>query len=185
MKADLAHFESETRAAIDAARVLFASLSPAQMTARPLPAAWSAAECLEHLTLTAEAFLPALDGAIAQSEYLSDRAYVPGWLGRWFLAQIDGPAPRAFPAPPQFHPRSASSGAQALEAYCEAHEKMLARIPNLEPLDLGRIRVRSPFARWIYYPVGLTCYLIPAHCRRHLAQARAAAGLAVPTRPGS
>jgi len=174
MKAELAYFDQHTRAAIDDARALFAALSPDRAVARPRPGAWSPAECLDHLTLTAEAFL--LLFAVADGAPRSERSYAPGWLGRWFLAQMDVPVKRGFPTKPNFVPRSTRCGAESLAAFVRVYELLLGRAPQLAALDLCRIRVQSPFAKWMSYPLGLVCYLIPAHCRRHLAQARAAAG---------
>jgi len=175
MKRELAILETETRAAINDAQMLFASLTPEETVARPRPGAWSPSECLDHLTLTAEAFLPLIDVQISRSTRYSDKSYIPGWLGRWFLRQIDVPErarKSAFRAPPQFVPRTSRSGSESLAAFVLAHEALLSRIPHLALLDLRRIRVRSPFAARMTYPLGLVCYLIPAHCRRHLAQAR-------------
>ena len=71
-------------------------------------------------------------------------------------------------------PYAPVSGAGSLTAFVRVHESLRERVPRLAPVDLGRIRVPSPFAKWVSYSLGLVCYLIPAHCRRHLAQARAA-----------
>ncbi len=176
MKSALELGERETRAAMAEARQLLASITPEAAVRRPRPDAWSAAECLEHLTITADEFLPLLDEAIARRAAGSVGDYRPGWLGRWFLRQIE-PAEkqRSFRAPSKFVPApSEKTGEQALEAFLAAHERLLVRLPQLEPLDLARVRVNSPFATWMSYPVGLVCYLIPAHCRRHLRQARRA-----------
>jgi len=175
MKQELAILETETRAAINDAQMLFASLTPEEAVARPRPGAWSPSECLDHLTLTAEAFLPLIDAEISRAAKYGDKPYIPGWLGHWFLRQIDVPETAktsAFRAPPQFVPKTSRAGSESVAAFVLAHEALLSRIPQLVPLDLRRIRVRSPFAAWTTYPLGLVCYLIPAHCRRHLAQAR-------------
>jgi hypothetical protein len=153
---------------------LFDLLSEEQAVARPRPGAWSPAECLDHLTITADAFREIFDAEIARAAKRSDRPYVPGWLGRWFIRNIEGPAKRRYQAPARFVPPSPRSGAESLAAFLASHETLLARIPQLAPLDLRRIRVTSPFAAWMTYPLGLVCYLVPAHCRRHLEQARRA-----------
>lgn len=176
MKSALELGERETRALMAEARQLLASVTPEAAIRRPRPDAWSAAECLEHLTITVDEFLPLLDEAIARRQPASAGDYRPGWLGRWFLRQIE-PAEkqRSFRAPSKFVPaQSEKTGAQALEEFLAAHEQFLARLPQMEPLDLTRVRVKSPFVNWMSYPVGLVCYLIPAHGRRHLRQARRA-----------
>jgi hypothetical protein len=174
MKPDLAILEHETRAAMAEAQKLFAPLTPEQTIKRPHPNAWSPAECLQHLTLTAEAYTKVFDEQIQRAAKYSDQPYTPGWLARWFLGNVDIPVKRGFKTRSAFIPPTNLTGEQALRSFLASHEALLARIPQLEPLDLRKIRVKSPFAEWMTYPLGLVCYMVPAHCRRHLCQAREA-----------
>jgi hypothetical protein len=38
-------------------------------------------------------------------------------------------------------------------------------------LDLGKIKIASTVIKWLRFPLGMRFALIPAHDRRHLAQA--------------
>ena len=57
-------------------RNLTGSLDPAVYNRRPSEKAWSAAECVEHLSATAREMIPALDAGVA-------RARENGWLSHW------------------------------------------------------------------------------------------------------
>ncbi len=58
----------------------------ARWAERPEPGRWSAAECVAHLNLTSEAYLPVIDGGLARAERLPTGASVRyrldpvGWL---------------------------------------------------------------------------------------------------------
>ena len=65
---------------------LAAQVAPDQWTKRPDPKSWSVAECVEHLNLTARAFLPLLERAIEEARALGSpaparyRRDLMGWL---------------------------------------------------------------------------------------------------------
>jgi hypothetical protein len=84
---------------------------------------------------------------------------------------MEPPVKRGFRAPAPFVPGSVRPVEEARRDFVAAHEFILSKAEALDRLDLGRIKIESPFAKWISYPLGLVFYILPAHCRRHLWQA--------------
>lgn len=171
MKQELELFQRDTAAALEHARRLFEKLSPEETTQRPTPAEWSVGECLDHLTITAKAYRPIVDEAIARGTPQGIAEYQPAWIWRKFLGALEPPVKRKFKAAAAFVPDNQRPAQEILNDFVQSHEGLIEALPKLEPLDLERIRITSPFASWMRYPLGLTFYIIPAHCRRHLWQA--------------
>ncbi len=171
MKPELEMFRRDTLAAMEHAQRLVGSLSPEAVSRRPSPEEWSVGECLDHLTITARAYHPMVDDAITRGTPLGDREYKPAWIWRKFLGALEPPVKRRFKAAAAFVPEKQRPASEVLNDFVASHEHLIDALPKLDPLDLGQIRITSPFASWMRYPLGLTFYIIPAHCRRHLWQA--------------
>jgi hypothetical protein len=112
-----------------------------------------------------------VEKATAQRAPLSESEYRPSWIWRKFIEALEPPVKRKFKAAPAFLPTEQRTAPEVLKDFLEAHKGLLASIPRLEALDLGKIRIVSPFAAWMRYPLGLVFLIVPAHCRRHLWQA--------------
>lgn len=154
---------------------LVAPLTDEQFTWRPGPAAWSVAECLEHLNATARSYLPALDegidDAIRRGAY-ADGPFDYGWLGRFVTHLIEPPprfrvkAPRAVQPGPARPKRDTTAGFHAFQV------QYMDRLRQANGIDLAHARVRSPVVAWIRIPLGSGFAAMAAHERRHLWQIR-------------
>src|SRR6185436_4931844 len=102
------------------ADALVTPLSDHQFNWRPASEAWSVAECVEHLNVTARMYLPKLDQAIADA--ISRGRYGEGpfrysWLGRWFVRLQEPPAKVRIRAPKSFQPGPTRSRAEIMAAF--------------------------------------------------------------------
>jgi len=174
MKHELETFRRETLAIFDDIERLLIDLSDDDVNRKPSPTEWSAGECLDHLTITARAYRQTLDAHIERGGPLGSREYRPSWIWRKFVASLEPPVKRKFKAPAPFVPSTARRKEQIATDFMVSHQEILAVLPSIERLDTRRIRISSPFASWVRYPLGLVFYILPAHCRRHLWQAREA-----------
>src|SRR5437588_7387216 len=107
--ADFSRIRGEFLAITDRARKVSDRLGPVLLTRRPAPDHWSAAECLLHLRITAEAYLPIWRDAIRRArnsgwQASTDPFRVDLW-GRFFVWFIEPPPKVRFPAPKAFVPR--------------------------------------------------------------------------------
>jgi hypothetical protein len=121
--------------------------------------------------MTARAYLPEFDRCLAEGRPRGAQSYQPGWLWRKFVESMEPPVSRKYPTAPGFVPSGARSVSEVKRDFFAVHQAILDKLPELEARDLGRIKVQSPFARWMRYPLGLVFYILPAHCRRHVWQA--------------
>jgi|CXWL01.1.fsa_nt_gi hypothetical protein len=143
---------------------------------RPAPSSssWSMSECIGHLTLTTEAFLPAMREQLQRPESRARRA--PAKMRRSFLAwmlsrALEPPARQKYPTTTAFVPDEAMSKAETLAEYDRSQDALLAMIRLGDGIDLTRIRLVSPFDPRLHYSFFSALHIAAAHQRRHIAQA--------------
>ena len=132
------------------------------------------AECLIHLNLTSHAFLPLIRNALSRGrarKLLGTGPYRRDIVG-WFVSWVTEPPvrlPVETTAP--FVPAAIDPPAKVLETFDALQEHVRGRVRDAQGLDLGRIRLASPFHPRLKYNLYSCFRIIPAHQRQHLLQA--------------
>lgn len=155
---------------------LVEGLSDAQLNWRPGPDRWSIAECLEHLSISAELYFPMIDEAVARrrAEHGEGRGSGPvsfNFLERWVLGTLEPPVRLKVRSPRIFAPPSDLDGKETITRFLSVQDELERRIRDAEGLDLRRIRVPSPVSRLVRSRLGFVFAYLVAHERRHLWQA--------------
>jgi len=160
------------------ARRLVTGLSNADLNWQPNQGTgWSVAQCLDHLAQCNKIYVEALREAARQSSPATcpRRGPIkPGWLGRWFISEMEPPPKRKIKAQKKVMPISEQNGAEVLKAFIAAHDEVRSLVGESRDLDLNRIRFRNPFLRILPWTIGTGLLVIGAHDRRHLWQAQQA-----------
>jgi hypothetical protein len=174
----LASIEVELRDAIARAARLVESVDDGAFQNRPDPGRWSMAECLIHLNLTAQAYLPLIDAALASSLEGSASGTPPAThryrrdMMGWVLSKtMEPPVRTRVKTAAAFIPSGGRSRGEILEEFTALHEQLIERLHRASGRDLGKMRVASPFNARITYNLYSAFRIIPAHDRRHLWQA--------------
>lgn len=140
---------------------------------RPAPRCWSIAECLDHLNVTAEVFLPALhraiDGGIAASG--EPRGPHRGWVGGWILRVVEPPPQKRFRAPKRAQPRAHLELDQVEAHFQQLQREILACLTRAEGVDLAKTRLGHPMFALLRLSLSEMFGVLVAHERRHLWQA--------------
>jgi hypothetical protein len=136
---------------------------------RPADGGWTAAECVEHLQITAVAFLPAWYRVQAQATPKPGKRYAFWW--RWFLSSMRNPAKLRVRTPAPFRPTSSPELAIVLAKYFEQRDQILSLAMQTSKSQKGGYVVASPFVAWMKYPNDFSFDLWLAHEDRHLKQA--------------
>lgn len=175
MHDDVKRILDELEAADRDAVALVGPLTEAQANWQPREGrGWSVTQCLDHLATTALTYLvPMAEAAdLARAEGRLRRAAIaPGWFARWFLAELEPPPRRRFPAPPKIQPVSRLPREAALARFLEAQRTVRERLSAWQDLDLQGVRFSNPLAP-VRFTLGSGFRIIAAHGRRHLWQAR-------------
>ena len=135
------------------------------------------AECLIHLNLTSRAFLPLIRDAITRGRdrrVAGSGPYRRDLVG-WFLCWMTEPPIRLrVKTTAPFVPGSTEPKEQVLHELDALQAQLVGCVRESDGLDLGRLRVGSPFDPRIRYNLYSCLRLIPAHQRQHLSQAERA-----------
>jgi len=163
---------SELIASDDRARHLIAGLTAEQLNWRPSPSAWSIGQCLEHLAIGSELYLPPMAKALRDKPPSAVPEITPGWFGRWFIASFIEPSSgtRRARAPRKIQPESRVD-VSVLDRFLRSNQSVRELILRARDHDVNRIRFANPFVTGIRFTVGTGLEIISGHERRHLLQA--------------
>ncbi len=163
---------SELNASDQRATHLLAGLTSEQLNWQPSPAAWSVGQCLAHLAVTNERYLPPIAKALLDKPKSAVPEITPGWFGRWFIASFAEPSPKTkrARAPKQIQPESRVD-LSVLDRFLRSNDAVRDLILRARDYDVNRIRFPNPFVPGIRFTVGTALEIVPGHERRHLLQA--------------
>jgi hypothetical protein len=153
---------------------LVSSLNEIQFHAPPRTGGWSIAYCIEHLALSGQAFLSRWDWALKEvtaKQYHSDGPFSYNWWQRRLLRIAEPPYKLKTKTREPFVPCSRRPMPDTISRFLSIHQEFARRVASSPGLDVGRVKIQSPFASSISYPLGFSFDLALAHERRHLWQA--------------
>jgi hypothetical protein len=169
--------ELELNEATERARKLVDDTPARLFTVRPSVNQWSAAECLSHLSLSTELFVPVLRKTMddARSRHLTadgvPRMDMLGRILRWFL---EPPVRSRVKTKPAFVPKAIRAKAEALAEFTRLQKQLVELLQSSSDVPIGRLKLVSPFDSRIKYNVYSAFMILTAHQRRHLWQAEQA-----------
>jgi hypothetical protein len=153
---------------------LVSALTEAQFQAPPRTGGWSVGHCIEHLVLTGNEFIRKWDAALneapANGSIDSPSARYPWWQ-RAILRAMEPPYRLKSKTRQAFIPCSRRSMQEIIRDFLNMHQKFATRLERTQGVNTLTTKVQSPFASWIWYPLGFSFDLALAHERRHLWQA--------------
>lgn len=174
----LAELRDQFEKISDRASALANSVAPATIARRPKPDAWSVAECLAHLNLSADNYFPiwaAESDRARQQGLLGGEAYRLDLWGRMLVWTLEPPPKFRFSAPPKFQPASnVESAEQVLPAFLDHQRRILDALNQARGLAIDKIKIASPFDARMRYSIWSSFCVTASHERRHLSQAQQA-----------
>jgi len=176
LTSELAGYQARFRENRVLADRLVAGLTSAQFNWRPADNRWSAAECFDHLNISARLFAEQIDRAIADGRrrgLVGTGRSRYGLIARLVLRALDPATRRRFKTPAMFMPApgSAYELRPVLAGFHDAGERWEQLLRDANGLDLGRIKTASPARPLIRIPLGAMFAIEAAHEQRHLRQA--------------
>ncbi len=148
-------------------------LSIEQLRWRPHGMRWSVAECLDHLNLTLDLYLPKIDHAIVRA----GREYRIPKEGSWCepaeteaLKQVEPPVVAGSYAPPLTIPGPAVDPDWLVDHFHQSRDRYAQAVRRAFGLHLRGIRIVEPIYP-AFISLGGTLGFLAAHDRRHMWQA--------------
>ncbi|MGH7536246.1 MAG: DinB family protein [Gemmatimonadales bacterium] len=155
-------------------RQLAATVDPDLWSRRADPDRWSVAECVAHLNLTGQAYLPLIREALERGRRLGEPApsrYRRDPVG-WLLWKMAGPPVRhRVKTTPPFVPGAVASREELVAEFERLQSATVAELQASERLPIGRLWIISPFDARLRYNLYACFTILPRHQHRHLWQA--------------
>jgi len=140
---------------------------------RPDERSWSIAQCLDHLNAASAAYLTPMREALeaGRRKGMERRGPIrPGFLERWFVAEM-GPSPkRRLRAPRKIVPAAHKGRTEVMADWRRWQEEARDLLREAAGVDLNRTRFVNPFVPLLRFTVGTGFLVIATHQRRHLLQ---------------
>jgi hypothetical protein len=166
----LATLEEQVQAASRAAGQLVAGRDKAELSVRHTTNSWSVAECLDHLTQTANTFLPAISETVTQAPRLAkNQSLRTGILAQLVIRHLEPPYRVRVKALPQLMPKRTEFD-NAWPAFLDSQSQFAETVRYSHGFAIDRVNITCPvYARLSYNAYGALRMLV-AHERRHLWQ---------------
>ncbi len=165
----------------DDARELTEGLSLEQLNWAPAPGSWSIAQCLAHLNRVDAAYAESvgrgLEAAREKGQVISSRtASKPlryNLFERWFIRAMEPPPKRRLPAPKTAVVAAVDHSLdEVLPPFLANKDRFIDLLRQAEDVDLNRVKIPSPLAKFLKFRIGAVFAFTAAHNRRHLWQAQ-------------
>ncbi len=146
---------SELEAADLRAESVAKGLTSEQLHWQPGQGAWSIGQCLEHLHIANEVYLPAISTALEGRQLTTVQEVSLGWFSRWFIRNYIAPNPEGTRsrAPRKIEP-ARHVGPHILDTFLRSNQAARGLIRRASDYDVNRIRFRNPFVPLLHFTVG-------------------------------
>jgi len=164
----------EVEEASQRARALVHGLNQDQLRRRPAPGRWSVAECISHLSKSAEINLPQIDAALSEARQRNlrgDGPYQLDFVGALLKWSLEPPYHMKVKTTAPFEPAADEPVAQVLPRFLASQSELLARVDRAQGLALDQVKITSGFNSRVRYNAFAAFHIMLAHARRHLWQA--------------
>lgn len=169
--------EAQFNAARDCAQALVDSAGTELCDTPPAAGSWSAAECLQHLNISDDAYLYIWQQIIANAgprKKEMNAPYRTDFWGRLFSWILEPPARNRSKTPVPFEPVECKEISTVLAAFVERQERIVAALHRCRGRAIDQVKMSSPIDRRIRYSIWSSFLIVAAHQRRHLWQAEQA-----------
>ena len=149
-------------------------LTDEQLNFREDESRWSVLECLEHLNLYGDFYLPELERRmLAANPDANAHVFHSGMIGYYFavLMQVRNGKIRKMSTPADKNPAGSTLSIVTLDRFLKQQELLLTLLNEAGKHDLTRVKVSISLTRFIRLRLGDTLRFFIYHLERHVAQA--------------
>lgn len=142
---------------------------------RPKPGSWNVLECLEHLNLYGDFYLPEIQKQIRESEHPPKEQFKSGLLGNYFAASmLPKEKLNRMKTFSDKDPIDSDLDAEVIAEFLRQQEQMLELLRAAEKVDLGKTKVSTSISKFVKLKLGDAFRVVIYHNQRHLEQAQKA-----------
>jgi len=167
----LADLIERTRKHLNAAEH-YKSLTDEQLNWRQAEGSWSVLECLEHLNLYGDFYLPEIDRRISNSKFTAEQQFKSGLLGNYFAqSMLPKDKLNRMKTFKDKNPLGSQLDKRTVNRFIEQQKKMLNLLERARKVSLNRTKTSISIPFPIRFKLGDTFRFVIYHNQRHIAQA--------------
>lgn len=136
---------------------------------------WSALECLEHLNLYGDFYLPEIEKRMSASKYTPDEFFNSGWLGNYFANSMK-PSQNMMKMNTfkDKNPINSKLTNNVIDRFIQQQNKLLKLLKKAEKHNLNKVTCNITISRFIRLKLGDVFRFLIYHNQRHIVQANRA-----------
>lgn len=152
----------------------FKALSEADLNHRNTSSSWSILECLEHLNLYGDFYLPEIEQRIGMAKPSDNDQFVSSWLGNYFaLSMLPGEngklnKMKTFKSMNPIHKQLTIN---VIDRFAEQQDQLMQLLERAKTVDLSKVKTSISISKWIKLRLGDTFRVVVYHNQRHIVQA--------------
>ncbi|ASS50875.1 MAG: hypothetical protein A3D31_15625 [Candidatus Fluviicola riflensis] len=152
----------------------YRSLDEEILNRKPTAESWSKLECLEHLNLYGDFYLPEIERSLLQAKRTSQPVFKPGVFGGYFTklmqAKPDGSI-KKMKSPADKNPAHSNLSVTTIERFLKQQEQLLRLLEMAKHVDLTHTKTSISISKMIKLRLGDTLRFYVYHIERHILQA--------------
>ena len=157
------------------ARKQFEKLSSEQLNWKENQDTWSIAECLEHLNIYANYYLPVIEKQIKKAK--KDKSFAgleakSTWFGRYSINSISPSNTKKIKTLKHLNPSNSTVEDDVLKRFMDHQEKLKFLITEANILNINKLKIPVEFFKLLKINLGDCFQFLIAHEQRHLNQAK-------------
>lgn len=153
----------------------FKNLSVEELNYKENPTKWSILECIEHLNLYGDFYLPEIERRmLSQATSPGQGVFRSGWIGNYFarLMQVNNGKIKKMKSPRDKNPANSALSVTTLDRFLKQQERLKTLLEQARKVDLTRTRCSISISPLIKLRLGDTFRFFTYHIDRHVIQAR-------------
>ena len=149
-------------------------LNEEKFNQKPASGGWSVGECLQHINITAELYLPRIENTIKlakEKKLYSDGIFKPRILQNKLISSLEPPYKRKIKTFKAFEPPSTLDMQAVFDSFQKLNEQLINFVKDSNGIKLNKAVLVSPVSKLVRLKLGEAFLLLATHTRRHLWQA--------------
>lgn len=133
---------------------------------------WSVLECLEHLNIYGDFYLPEIESAMQQPSGASDFEFRPGVLGDYFAKSMQPKVKlNKMKTLKKTNPIGSKLSRNVIDTFIAQQIKLFELLETSDKVNLNKLKTGISITKWIRLKLGDTFRFVIYHNQRHVLQA--------------
>lgn len=153
----------------------FKELSETQLNYKNSPTSWSILECLEHLNLYGDFYLPEIEKRIlAQAANTQTPVFKSGVLGNYFanMMSVEHNKIKKIKSPADKNPLNSDLKVTTIDRFLKQQDTLLHLLNQARQVNLTKTKSSISISKWVTIRLGDTFRFLIYHIERHVLQAK-------------